>query len=54
VECLKQSQWILAEEVDHIIPHRGDEQLMKDPLNLQSLCRSHHSAKTAAEVLHAR
>lgn len=39
-----------AEDVDHIIPHRGDMQLFTDPGNLQSLCHSCHSKKTAAEA----
>jgi 5-methylcytosine-specific restriction protein A len=36
-----------SEEVDHIRPHRGDEQLKKDTDNLQGLCKKCHSAKTA-------
>ena len=40
-----------ATEVDHIIPKaRGGRD---DASNLQSLCKPHHSAKTASEVLHA-
>ena len=35
--------------VDHIIPHRGDNKLRMDPKNLQSLCKPHHSRKTATE-----
>lgn len=35
--------------VDHIVPHRGDDALRLDPTNLQTLCRSHHARKTAAE-----
>lgn len=35
-------------EVDHIIPHRNDPALFWDELNnLQTLCKPHHSAKTA-------
>ncbi len=48
-ECLKVGRYTLASEVDHIVPHRNDERLFYDPLNLQSLCRSCHSAKTARE-----
>lgn len=38
-----------ATEVDHIRPHRGDETLMWDRANLQGLCKSCHSRKTATE-----
>jgi len=36
-------------ERDHIKPHRGDAACFWDPLNLQLLCRSCHSAKTMRE-----
>jgi len=50
VHCLEQGLHVVADEVDHIIPHRGDVARLRDPTNLQSLCKSHHSAKTAREV----
>jgi len=31
-----------AAEVDHIIPHRGDEKLFWDETNLQTLCKNCH------------
>ena len=34
---------------NHIIPHKGDQALFWDRSNWQTLCRSHHSAKTARE-----
>jgi 5-methylcytosine-specific restriction enzyme A len=37
-------------QVDHIVAHRGNWELFKDRANLQGLCDSHHSAKTAREV----
>jgi len=36
-------------DVDHIEPHRGDMGLFLDPDNLQTLCKTHHSMKTAKE-----
>lgn len=48
-ECLKAGKYMLASEVDHVVPHRNDEALFYDPLNLQSLCHSCHSTKTARE-----
>ena len=42
-----------ATEVDHIIPHKGDDSLRLDASNLQSLCSYHHKSKTAREK-HAR
>jgi len=41
----------LANEVDHIRPHRGDRQLFWARENWQSLCTSCHSKKTRAEVI---
>lgn len=39
-------QVVRATEVDHIIPHRGDERLFYDRANLQGLCKPCHTAKT--------
>lgn len=39
----------VADEVDHIIAHKGDRELFYDPENWQPLCRAHHIAKTRAE-----
>lgn len=38
-----------ATVVDHIIPHKGDQTLMWDESNFQSLCSKHHNIKTARE-----
>lgn len=38
-----------AVEVDHITPLRVAPQRKYDLTNLQGLCKSHHSRKTAAE-----
>lgn len=48
-ECLRAGKYTLASEVDHVVPHRNDEALFYDPLNLQSLCHPCHSIKTARE-----
>jgi 5-methylcytosine-specific restriction protein A len=49
VECAKFGKVEKATEVDHIIPHKGDDSLRLDPDNLQSLCHYHHSQKTGRE-----
>ncbi len=49
VVCARKGFVVQATEVDHIIPHRGDERLMWDEANLQSLCEPHHSEKTTQE-----
>lgn len=38
-----------AEEVDHIVPHRGDMVLFWDSSNWQGLTKADHSRKTAME-----
>jgi len=49
VECEHAGRIVPATDVDHVIPHRGDSQKFGDPENLQSLCHSCHSRKTARE-----
>lgn len=46
-ECLKHGRYVKATDVDHIIPHRGDQKLFWDESNWQALCHSCHSKKTA-------
>lgn len=50
VECLKEGHQIVATDVDHIVPHRGNEDLFWAESNWQSLCEQHHGQKTAAEA----
>jgi len=50
-ECGKVGALVMATEVDHTTPHHGDPQLFFDANNLGSLCKPHHSSKTAEEVL---
>jgi 5-methylcytosine-specific restriction protein A len=49
VECEREGRVTAATQIDHVIPHKGDDSLRLDPRNLQSLCDNHHSAKTIAE-----
>ncbi len=49
VECSKNGIQAPGSVVDHIIPHKGDVNLFWDQSNWQTLCRKHHSQKTAAE-----
>lgn len=49
VACEAEGRVELATDLDHIIPHRGDQKLFWDNKNLQGLCKSHHSLKTATE-----
>lgn len=49
VECLKEGKYVMATDVDHIVPHRGDMELFWDMSNLQALCHSCHSKKTNRE-----
>ena len=44
VFCLKEGKTVAAGVVDHIVPHKGDQALMWDMGNLQSLCASHHNS----------
>jgi 5-methylcytosine-specific restriction protein A len=49
VECQHEGHIGAATEVDHRIPHKGDQALFWDESNFQPLCHSHHSKKTARE-----
>jgi 5-methylcytosine-specific restriction protein A len=53
VDCLNDHVHTFATDVDHIKRHDGDQVLFFDETNLQSLCKSHHSSKTAREVWHS-
>jgi 5-methylcytosine-specific restriction protein A len=47
--CQAEGHTVSATDVDHITPHKGNKELFYDVSNLQSLCHSHHSQKTAKE-----
>ncbi len=49
-ECARRGLRTPATDVDHIEPFRGDWRKFTDPDNLQSLCHSCHSRKTAREL----
>lgn len=36
----------LAEVADHIVPHRGKQELLRNEDNYQALCKACHDAKT--------
>lgn len=40
---------LVTDDVDHIVPHDGDETLFLERTNLQGLCKSCHSRKTMTE-----
>lgn len=46
--CLGEGVVRAGNQVDHIVPHRGDAGLFWDRGNWQTLCDSHHSQKTAS------
>jgi 5-methylcytosine-specific restriction protein A len=47
--CQRQGRIKPVQEVDHVIPFRGNPHLMLADWNLQSLCRSCHARKSANE-----
>ena len=49
VECMRQGRYVKATDVDHIVPHRGDQKLFWDVGNWQALCHHCHSEKTRRE-----
>ena len=50
VTCERRGIVTAASEVDHIIPHRGDQTLFWNQNNWQGLCKPCHSRKTAREA----
>jgi len=47
--CDAQNKVTIANVVDHIIAHKGDEILFHDPENLRSLCKTHHDSTKQKE-----
>lgn len=53
-ECAKRGRRVRATDVDHITDHKGDWAAFCDRSNLESLCHSCHSRKTARELYENR
>ncbi len=51
--CAGRGLRVPATDVDHIWDHKGDWALFTDAGNLESLCHSCHSRKTARELWHS-
>ena len=49
VRCQQAGRYTKATVVDHIVPHRGDQELFWDRSNWQPLCKSCHDRKTMTE-----
>lgn len=56
VHCERDGRTVAADEVDHIVPHKGNMELFWDAYGERypgagwmSLCKHHHSLKTATE-----
>lgn len=49
VDCGKREYVMPATVVDHIVPHKGNDELFWDRSNWQSLCKPCHDRKTATE-----
>lgn len=53
-ECARRGLRVKATDVDHIVDHKGDWGRFRDRDNLESLCHSCHSRKTARELYENR
>ena len=49
VDCEAEGLLVPATVVDHVRPHKGDQELFWDEANWASRCERHHNAKTARE-----
>lgn len=49
IKCQARGLVVVATDVDHIEPHKGDMAVFWDRSNWQALCASCHSTKTAGE-----
>ncbi|MFH0900314.1 MAG: HNH endonuclease [Pseudomonadota bacterium] len=46
VDCLAEGRYVLATEVHHTVPHKGNMVLFWDKSKWAGCCKSHHSAHT--------
>ena len=46
------NQWVIATIPDHIIPHKGNEELFWDVNNLQPLCKTCHDSRKKLQEYH--
>ena len=53
-ECARAGRRVRATDVDHIVDHKGDWAVFCARGNLESLCHSCHSRKTAREMYENR
>lgn len=53
-ECARRGLRVRATDVDHVADHKGDWARFCDEGNLESLCHSCHSRKTATEMAQNR
>ena len=51
--CARRGVLAVANQVDHVVPHRGNPDLMWSEDNWQALCHACHSHKTARELVGA-
>ena len=49
VHCEAKGRITVATDLDHIVPHQGDMEVFWDFSQVQGLCKSCHSRKTARE-----
>ena len=47
--CSEEDFIVVAQVVDHRVPHRGDQALFWNRSNWQPLCKSHHSSAKQVE-----
>ena len=52
IKCLDDGLVVAANVVDHVIDHKGNQQIFWDEGNWQALCKVCHDRKTAETVWH--
>jgi 5-methylcytosine-specific restriction protein A len=54
VMCYRDGRIEPATVVDHIVPHKGNQLLMWNEKNLQSLCAHHHNSEKKRQEMNTR